>query len=244
MLYLDDYISRELRPVYYGRYVDDLLVVINNPSGEIIAGGEQIINKFFVETGIIKQAENDEIDEKNEKDCKDCCIKTVEYKVICQKKEEQEEVVERRYPHLRIQKGKLIFHYYDHSSSWAGLTEFKQGLLKQASEFRFLPSGVKEREISSDAYDINYEGSKNKLRSIIGVRENSTKLAQHFYDRSLRYWLSRESLEEKDIDQIQRFYQGRNIFDYCRTWERVFTLLVSTSQAKEITSSTKNFSPQ
>lgn len=203
LLDLDQKINSELRPIYYGRYVDDILIVLNNPTpkGSILSP-ESIINNYLIKTGII--------DEKRSNDT---------YKLT-------------GYEHLEIQKDKLIFHFYDHESSWAGLKEFKKDLALQASEFRFLPKDDLNKEISTEAYDIHYEGSVNKLRSIIGVRENVTKLSHHLFERILRYWLGNQKINNNDLDQIRRFYRGRNIFEYCRTWERVFTLLISTNQTK------------
>jgi hypothetical protein len=208
---LDRSVLRRLRPVYYGRYVDDLLIVVKNPGRDGLSPSK-IIETYFVKTGILTNNTSTPSD-KNEV-----------YKIISPRKNAK------RYEFLEVQGKKLIFHHYAHEGSWAGLSEFQRELNKQASEFRFLPGKEEFREFMDDAYDINFEGSKNKLRSVIGVKENSVKLSNQLYARQLKYWLGNRKLEKKELDKLQRFYQGRNIFEYARTWEKVLTLFIGTGQ--------------
>ncbi len=213
LLGLDNSILDSLRPIFYGRYVDDLLLVIRVPKDESETLDQNFfISKYLIDTGILKN--------EYEQEGKDGRV-SKEYKII-------------GYQNLVIQTSKLVTHYYDHQSSWAGLKEFKKDLSTHASEFRFLPEDDLDKDISTEAYDIQYKGSVNKLRSIIGVKENSMKLSRHLFEKILRYWLGNERLSKNDIDQLHRFFKGRNIFDYCRSWERVFTLLISINQRNKL----------
>ncbi len=196
---LDQEIIKKLRPVYFGRYVDDILLVINKPYKEFLKqeDPEKVFEEYFENTDILEK--------------KNGYLKIKSYEF------------------LYIQTSKLILHYYEHTSSWAGLTKFKKELLKQASEFRFLPENFQLKELSDDAYDIEYEGSINKLRNVIGVKENSQKLVTYLFDQQLRRWLTKKSLSEKAISQLFRFYKGVNILNHYRTWERVFSLFIGDS---------------
>lgn len=209
--YFDKPLKNKINPFYYGRYVDDILLVISKPSGLTQNGPEELMEKIFIDNNILKKDEK----KSNEKG-------VGEYR-ICEEK----------LKHLVIQKNKLVIQYFDHNHSRAGLTEFKKEIDEQASEFRFLPSDDGEKGIDDCAYDVIYKGSINKLRSVIGLSENSTELSKYLSRRIIQHRLSSDKLDDKYIEQLFRFYKGRNIFDFCRLWEKVFSLFITNSQEYE-----------
>ena len=216
LIKLDEKIINNLRPVYYGRYVDDILIIINQPKKELFKGNNDdkariVLREYLQKTKILDKSKKEKI-KGNIKEF----FPINDYSFLC------------------LQKEKLIFHYYDHKSSWAGLKNFKNELEKQASEFRFLPEESIDKELSDYAYEIQYEGSINVLRSVIGVKENSNKLVNFFFDQILKYWLTGEKLNKTVIDQIFRFFKGVNILNNFNTWERVFTLMIGTNETKNI----------
>lgn len=210
-------VKNNLRPVYYGRYVDDVLIVINNPNKKTLSTEniDEIIDEFFKKTEII----DPEI------------IETT--KVSDNKKDRERFLKLKGYNFLSIQEKKLILHYYDYKSSWAGLTKFKNELDIQSSIFNFLPEDFNNRDLANDAYDIEYEGSINKLRSVIGVKENSTKLVTYLFNQQLRKWLLDKDVEKSTINQLKRFFKGLNILNNFRIWDRVLSLFVSETNLKD-----------
>lgn len=205
----DEDIQNKLRPIFYGRYVDDILITLNNPSKEVVKGGkiEAILNEYFINNKILEVSNSSD-------------TKKTFYKVI-------------GYENLYIQDSKIIMHYYDHDHSWAGLKEFKEELKQKASEFRFLPDEDQYKDLVDEAYDIQYDGSIYRFRSVIGISENVTKLSHYLYKQQLKYWLCNDNLRDKTIGELFRFYRGKNIFDYCRLWERVFTLFIISEKYKD-----------
>ena len=108
--------------------------------------------------------------------------------------------------------------------SHAGLTEFIEHLKETTSEFQFLPTDENNIELNQCAYDISYKGSNNIYRNITGIKENCTELLKYIWRRIIEYRLTNQKLDKKITDQLSRFYKGRNIFDFCRTWEPVLSL--------------------
>jgi hypothetical protein len=201
----DNTILQKLRPIFYGRYVDDVLIVLNNPDRLIVQEGpSKILKEYFLD--------NDIVDEKRFTNTKDEKPEIL-YKVV-------------GFETLMIQNSKIIMHYYNHQHSWAGLKEFKEELRQKASEFRFLPEDDQYKDLVDEAYDIQYDGSIYRFRSVIGISENVTKLSHYLYKQQLKYWLCNDRLRDKTVEEIFQFYRGKNIFDYCRLWERVFTLFI------------------
>jgi len=197
----DTAVREELRPAYYGRYVDDMLIVVQAPPDSVIrAGVDAILNDLLVKRGLLRPSED-----------------ATEYVLCC-------------LPGLVIQNGKLIVQHFDKDHSRAGLREFIKQIKREASDFRFLPADERGRELDACAYDIIYEGSINKLRSVIGITENSTELSKYLARRMVEHRLTSEALHKNTAEQLDRFTRGKNILDFCTTWERILTLLIVKKQ--------------
>lgn len=198
----DQQVNSTLRPLYYGRYVDDILIVLQSPPESASIDSSSAVNQLFIKNGLLVETEDSN------------------YLIKC-------------LPTLRIQTEKLIFQYFDAQHSHAGLKEFSREIAEKASEFRFLPVGDSLKGIDECAYDLIFQGSVNKLRSVVRLEENSTELSKYLSRRIIQYHLSRDGLTKKNTEQLFRFYKGRNIFDFCRLWEKVFTLLLTNQKEYE-----------
>ena len=209
----DSEVVKSLRPVYYGRYVDDILIVLNNPDLDIVNQGPESIRKtYLIDTGLVKKKWYNDRESK---------IRKLLLKV-------------ENFQKLYIQNEKLIFHYYNHQHSWAGLKEFQEELRKNASEFRFLPEEDQFRDLFDEAYDLHYSGSLHRFRSLLGISENSTKLSHFLYKQLLKLLLCNEKTRDEIVKQLFQFYKGKNIFDYFRLWERVFSLFLISGELKHV----------
>lgn len=193
----DEEVRTSLQPAYYGRYVDDILIVAQAPAVPGAAStADGILDALLVDRGIIGRVEGGD------------------------------EFVLRCLPRLTVQKSKLVVHLFDKDHSRAGLREFVELIKHEASDFRFLPVDELGREFDSCAYDILYEGSINKLRSITGVRENGAELSKYLARRMIEYRLTSESISGEVAVQLDRFARGKNLLDFRVSWEAMLTLLM------------------
>ncbi len=191
----DQSVVRKLNPRYYGRYVDDMLFVFDNPPRRSAKSIGNIIDNYFIETGILRK----------DADTANTYILT-------------------GMP-FKIKSEKLVGTFFDRDHSWAGLKSFIGELRRHNSEFRFLPTDEQGRELETAAFDILMEGSLNKFRSILAVRENGMELSKFLSSEIIAHRLSAGKLSETIRKQLSRFWQGRNLFDFIRLWEKQFTLL-------------------
>lgn len=203
----DSKILGELNPDYYGRYVDDVLIVIGNPIIEENASEGKIrkfMAKYFCENGIFKY--NDE----NKYQLKDK-------------------------PELFVQGKKLILHFYSVDHSHALLDAFKQEVDNNASAFFFLPDDDLQYYINETAYNLLFDGSKNKWRNVIGIVENVTELSKNLTKiiSGLSQSEIKQEVKEKISDQLLKFYKGKNFINFCRTWEKLFTFTILIKQYDE-----------
>lgn len=191
----------ELKPDYYGRYVDDMLFVMVAPSIETVqSGARAVIDRMLVSRGLLMPGTSED----------QYFIPSI--------------------PGLFLQQEKLIIQHFDKNHSRAGLNEFIKQIEKEASDFHFLPADERGRELDACAFDILYEGSANKLRSVIGVRENSTELGRYLARRMIENRLTSEALGKDISQQLKRFGRGKNLLDFYRNWEQIITLLIVKAQ--------------
>ena len=188
------------RPDYYGRYVDDIIMVFKNP---ITDYGDKSPIKSFVSRYLGEQ-----LVEGDEKAPDPCFYIKVDDK------------------ELPVQQDKLIFHLLDREHSRAVLEVFKEELQERSSAFRFLPGQDVERELDRFAYDVLYEGSHNKLRSITGLRENETELSSYLARHIILHRLCNINKRDSVLPQLKRFFKGKNVFRFNRLWEKVYQYAV------------------
>ena len=192
----DREILETARPDYYGRYVDDIIMVFKNPGTDKEI--ETSIGSF------VGRLLGEQLTEGKEKD-------SPPYFYI--------EVDGNRLP---VQQDKLMLHFFDREHSQAGLKVFRQELQERSSAFRFLPGEDVDRELDRFAYDILYEGSHNKLRSITGVVENETELAAYLAKHIILRRLCKEDRKDSVLPQLERFFKGETALRFSRLWEKVY----------------------
>jgi len=198
--YLRDFdaaILNSVRPAYYGRYVDDILLVVSanqdlsrndrNPIPEFMA-------ELLVRPGILDQPIGSA------------------YHL-------------RMHPTLQLQKSKCILQYFDARHSIAGLEKFKKKLEQNGSDFLLLPVDEADNSMEDVAYELLYEGSVNKFRSVKGIAENRYELAKHLARQTILHLVTDDPPDKKVTQGLQKFFKGRSAIEYFDLWERVFTLL-------------------
>jgi hypothetical protein len=199
----DDAILDNIRPAYYGRYVDDILMVVamSEPSEEadpIMS----FMNRVLVRAEILKWDSGNARFELRSK------------------------------PGLFLQKKKCILQFFDAEHSTAGLEKFQKQIEENASNFALLPVDSDESPVAQVAYDLLYDGSANKFRSVKAVAENRWELAGHLAKQTQLHLMTEGSVDRDLKNELFRFFKGRNAIDYWDMWERVISFLVIAGNQK------------
>jgi len=211
----DESIRREINPAYYGRYVDDMLLVV--PDHLLRKGkklpqrsaeeGQKPIKRFlqhaFVKRGLLTPAGD-----------------------------RSYTIVDR--PELVLQQEKCMLQHFDAAHSSAGLEKFKHTLQQASSEFRLLPDDDIERPLKDVAWQLIYEGSANKLRSVKGFREDRNELAKYLSKRLALHLHTDTDMEEGLVEELFHFFKGVNALEFPDMWERVLTLLTIAGKGQTI----------
>ena len=198
--YLQDFdiaVLKSVRPAYYGRYVDDILLVVPAAVDPMKGKGSPVsafIHELLVKTKILRAP--------------------VEGAYHLQNR-----------PSLRLQQSKCILQFFDARHSIAGLEKFKKKLEQNGSDFRLLPVDEADNSMEDVAYDLLYEGSVNKFRSVKALAENRYELAKHLARQTILHLLTNDPPDRKVSKGLQKFFKGRCAIEYFDLWERVATLL-------------------
>jgi hypothetical protein len=201
----DQAILSEVRPAYYGRYVDDIMIVVTSesaPKGDPVA---QFMNDVLIRTGVMQ----------------------------LNKEFSRYEVTSSR--GLFLQKKKCVLQFFEAGHSFAGLAKFRKELQENASDFSMLPVESDESPVDQVAYDLLYDGSANKLRSVKGIAENKWELAKHLAKQTQLQLLAAEGLDPDTKRELFRFFKGVNAINYWDMWERVFSFFIAAGNSTEAT---------
>ena len=197
LLCFDKAVLKAVRPAYYGRYVDDILLVVPLPIDPTVGNKDPVagfINDLLVRPRILR-------------DTKDGAYEL------------------KARPGLFLQQAKCILQYFDARHSIAGLEKFRKKLEENGSDFLLLPVDEADNSMEDVAYELLYEGSVNKFRSVKGVAENRYELAKHLAKQTILHLLTDDPPDQKVSRGLQKFFKGRSAIEFFDLWERVFTLL-------------------
>lgn len=200
----------ECSPEHYGRYVDDIIVVLNCVKRAKISDINSIVNEYFpgILSKVKKKSEGDD--------------KTV-YSVL----EDQYKGL------IQIQESKFKALVFDHKKPLALIEQFKEQVRKNSSEFRFLPEEDRlPEEFDEIAYELNYQGSKNKLRSIEEFNNDLYSASVFLSKQIMREIHSDSKASTSTARQILNFFSGRASIERYQFWERVFTYFIITDDKK------------
>ncbi|SNX58586.1 hypothetical protein SAMN06296273_0047 [Nitrosomonas ureae] len=200
----DEAILTKVRPAYYGRYVDDILLVVTSqfePTNDPI---RSFMEEILVNTGVMQHDVNN-----------------LRYELTGT-------------PGLFLQEQKCILQFFDAGHSIAGLEKFQKEIEENASDFAMLPVEGDESPVEQVAYDLLYDGSVNKIRSIKEIAENRWELAKHLSKQTRLFLVAEGRLDTQTRKELFRFFKGRNAIDYWDMWERVIAFLVIAGNKKTV----------
>jgi hypothetical protein len=202
--HFDKAVRKDLQPLYYGRYVDDLLFVINE--GNKIDDVDEFLYKHFFRQNILGRVSEGT---------------STDYTVL-----------PKRYRGgLLIQKRKIVIQEFSANSSKAMLEKFKAEIRKNSSEFRLLPLGNRIDETFGEAScSIIYSDSINKIRSIKGVREDKHGISIFLRNQILSSISPEFDKTKKNktevADDLNSFFRGQITLELYSQWEKVITFFV------------------
>ncbi|HRI04353.1 MAG TPA: RNA-directed DNA polymerase [Pyrinomonadaceae bacterium] len=234
----DEAVVSNLRPLYYGRYVDDILIVISNPELDLDSDAGCEKTQFNFEN--YKKKTNRPIglvnfSWENLSEVERYVLRTL-YPLITLVGTEESDG--RRFElacveGCIVQPEKTLLFFFDHTQSVAALDKLKHELRIKSSEFRDFPdSALMEEYFEKQAYHLIFDDSEGKIRTLKDYKEN--RYGMSVYLANSIFAALRKSGKHKEIEstKIVKLFQGLNTLIFYRSWEKVLTLLVITNNGK------------
>lgn len=255
----DEKVKNTINPVYYARYVDDIMMVIANPN---IKGYEKDIKsrvfKWYFERNDILRNKNVALEkismpveninncttQEKKKDNEKCCKKNKEnhyYRLLLYDACEKLTDKNKHKICLEIQESKSKFYYFDKDQPTALLDKIKRELAIESSEFKYLPEEKKLfQDFYTEAHFLSFDGSVNKLRNVSGFGVNLFG-ASRFLAKKIFSALQSERKTDREAEkQLNIFFKNGRAIDTSKLWEKAATYFVVTKDIKGLVRFIKN----
>lgn len=229
----DKQVVKSVAPSFYGRYVDDLIFVFSNREVEdkqtkVSNPVDEFLKRYFCSLDVLVDLPTTVPTEK-------AYAVNVTGKELDEKTKIQ--IAGGDYSalgNLRVQTKKVILEYFDHKGSHAAIDIFLRNLQKNRSEYRFLPDEETiTEEFDNEAYQLLYDDSINKIRSMKDFKEDkygaAKYLAKQIYLSMLKDKGNEAEIKEtkkKVTSQLLTFFSSKNAIYMYALWERVATYFV------------------
>ena len=202
---LDLKIEDSIMPSYYGRYVDDILLVFRSVS-ECFKSVDDFIQKKM----------NDIL----------VPLKTEGQDIIYNLKD---------FPTLTLQSEKISLYYFDKDYSTGLLSKFEAEQKRRSSEFRFISDDEdtryndEELKCFDNCFDTNDDSSARFKPQI----ENKYKLSCFLAKYIRRKLIKGKLYGKKDGEKIKRYFKGCNLINNYQLWEKLFVIYAVSDNVKD-----------
>ena len=252
--YLKDFDKRiveKYKPAYYGRYVDDILLVLADPNPN--SNNEELNEEFKFSFNDYKKRIKKKHNSKN----------NIHYKITFEEdtlNEIEKYIISNLSPLINLvdspfssdssnskgrvfkingkkslfcQSEKTLLYYFDSEESDMVINKLKRELEERTSEFRDLPSHDNSLgEFESSAYHLDYNGTEGKIKTLQDYKENRYGLTLFLSNQIFSSLNHERSISEKEKNQVLKFFKGSTCLEFYRLWERVFTYFLVNKEPK------------
>ena len=239
----DSDLKETLNPAYYGRYVDDILMVLTNVSvnHNAVSPVNVFLSKYFVDRKLLDYDNIEELSsnfrtgdavsgEVTVSKYAESNLKKDDY-IINLAEAEKLRFHLTSFPNLVVQSSKVVLQNFDHKESPAIINKFKKNIEKNRSEFRYLPDEDKvDTEFDEEAFSLHYNDSVNKLRSIKEFSEDKYGASKYLAGKIFATSMSDEAPDENTTKQILTFFKGIIGLSFHSLWEKVATYFIINNQ--------------
>ena len=201
---LDDYIQEAYQPLYYGRYVDDCMVVVKTKSG------------------------NDNLMESIDKELPGL-MKAVGDNTIFAFAQNIEDGPYNRLSTFELQQDKLYVYRFNCLLPQSSLDEFVQGQMERSSEFRFLTDDADTGNVNLEFVTLvnTLDAEEEPGRRFNILEENKYKLAVYLAKlatKLAKYGTAYEHYDE--VDKVYNYFTDGLLIKHHQLWERLMTIYV------------------
>jgi len=252
----DNRIRKLIPQVYYSRYVDDILIVIENPDFDFHTNEKCESVKFSFKNYYEKEKNKEKITfakteteyfnkyivSKTERFILETLyplvklvdipdeLKTeiIDEKIECCSKNNEKKIFKITCLEGAFFQGdKTLLYYFDNEESTAVIDKLKQELEERTSEFRDFPEdGMGDGSFDEQAYHLVFDGTEGKIRTLKDYKENRYGLSVFLANRIFAALRRSKKVDTKETDKLLKLFKGLNNLEHFRLWEKVFTFFL------------------
>ena len=219
--YMDKFdvqILDKINPYYYGRYVDDIIIVEKIEKKSKLADmlsksdtkKKDILKYLFIDNGLLFLEEDGESDK--------YCISPLN-----KLSEKNKSGIENKTLYIQDNKLKLI--HLKSKGTKSMINNFKEEIKKNSSEFRMLPEGNSLfLDDHNKIYKLEQDEYINKLRGIKGIKLNKYELSKFIGKQLTIANYIDDSKESKFYEDLDIIFDNYTIIENYTMWESILTL--------------------
>ncbi|WP_281321832.1 reverse transcriptase domain-containing protein [Flavobacterium aestivum] len=251
----DKVIIEKFKPAYYGRYVDDILLVLSEPN-PLSFSQKNFFSDFNFSFSDYKKKINENKNKFYDVNFDESKLSQIELYILnnfnkivslvdnpfYDKKNNEEcicdDTIERifkvnGYPSLFFQSSKTLLHYFDKDESSIVIDKLKKELKEKSSEFRDMPNEQDDsNNFEESAYYLQYDGTDGKIKTLKDYKEDRFGLSVYLSHKINFALRNQKMISEEEQDKIIKFFRGENCLALYKLWEKILTLLLINNQPK------------
>ena len=208
---VDNKISQVKGTVYYGRYVDDMILVTEIEDTMEFKRNILEIGNQYVSDYMISLLENAEILSNTEND---------QY-VLC------------NFNKLKIQKEKFRFFYIDRDGYDLVIEKIQKDICKNASEFNYIPESAVD-ELDTSVLKVEREDTVNKLRSINKADIDKYELSKLIGKNIMMSKFAQNEANIKFAKSLEQVLNYKEILGNYTLWESILNYYVLNNYTQGI----------
>jgi len=200
---LDKKIQDEISPDYFGRYVDDILIVLPLKNGSELPAKNKLINSIFCDRDLLLEGSDG--------------YQVAVDGLTC----------------LKVQAKKFQIIHFVSDELTSLLDKYINDAKKKSSEYRLLPDEEAiSSDFDQCAFNLEYSGEGRGLTEIKGFSDSKYGVSG-FLAKKITLALQGENVDETEANiKLLRLFKGPMAIELYRLWEKLFTYLLISKDMK------------
>lgn len=229
----DNHINERINPLYYGRYVDDIILVEKyekNSKLDLLRGERKLDSKAVFEyffSNCYRDSHSSGVHKQNTAFFKPKKTKAEAGKSYYV----QPKLLHAENSMIGLQDTKVKVFLFDHDSPRALIQQFRETIAKNSSEFRLMPDieGMSIKDNYSILFDLDNSETENKFRGINKIKLDNYELSK-FLGRYERIGLILDdNSKPKFCRELTELFDDSSLIRYYTVWEKMFEIIVCSN---------------
>lgn len=215
---LDRFITKKFKPIFYGRYVDDVLIVLKNT----VLSESKIKKELGKDPNAVVRAYLSSF-----------------FSELFDQSEDSSEITFKlpSVKNLQLNLDKLFIYQFDHKHTPNLIDKFVEEQKERGSMFRFLSDEEDDNfdDFDSQTFESNFEEIEVNKARFKHIEDNKYKLSVYLSKLIRRRIQRGEGYKDDEVDKILKYFQGGYLVKHYFFWEKLFTLLVVYKRKNSLT---------